>query len=206
MLWLHTDVGSHWVLFARTNPLSISVVLLYCCDFGSPIDNFMGCSAHPLRSHHDSNCFCLEPSRRGGGWSDIWFDWHGFLKKLASHWYLNKATYCIHTPTPFAGRYRCRGSSLFAGLDLLTIVQAFEQPVAPWDFAATMGLTVASLASGFKGGEVTPLFFVGATLGNALAPVFNLPFPVLAAVGFVAVFAAVANTQIACTHDGHVII
>ena len=62
-----------------------------------------------------------------------------------------------------------------------------------------MGLTIASLASGFKGGEVTPLFFVGATLGNALAPLLNLPFPMLAALGFVAVFAAAANTPIACT-------
>lgn len=87
----------------------------------------------------------------------------------------------------------------FAGLGLPSIVQAFEQPVAPWDFAAKMGLTIASLASGFKGGEVTPLFFVGATLGNALAPLLNLPFPMLAALGFVAVFSAAANTPIACT-------
>ena len=87
----------------------------------------------------------------------------------------------------------------FAGLGLPSIVQAFEQPVAPWDFAAKMGLTIASLASGFKGGEVTPLFFVGATLGNALAPLLNLPLPMLAALGFVAVFAAAANTPIACT-------
>lgn len=87
----------------------------------------------------------------------------------------------------------------FAGLGIPSIVTAFEQPVAPWDFASKMGLTIASLASGFKGGEVTPLFFVGATLGNALAPLLDLPFPMLAGLGFVAVFAAAANTPIACT-------
>jgi H+/Cl- antiporter ClcA len=62
-----------------------------------------------------------------------------------------------------------------------------------------LALTVASLGSGFKGGEVTPLFYIGATLGSALAPVLHLPFPMLAALGFVAVFAGAANTPLACT-------
>jgi len=60
-----------------------------------------------------------------------------------------------------------------------------------------MAFTIASLGSGFKGGEVTPLFYIGATLGNALAPLLHLPFPLLAGIGFVAVFAGAANTPIA---------
>ena len=87
----------------------------------------------------------------------------------------------------------------FIGLGIPTIVEAFQQPLAPYDFAAKMVFTIASLGSGFKGGEVTPLFFIGATLGNALAPLLNLPFPLLAGVGFVAVFAGAANTPIAST-------
>ncbi|MEK6298401.1 MAG: chloride channel protein, partial [Paraburkholderia tropica] len=59
--------------------------------------------------------------------------------------------------------------------------------------------TVVTLASGFKGGEVTPLFYIGATLGNALGHVLALPMPVLAGLGFVAVFAGAANTPIAST-------
>lgn len=51
----------------------------------------------------------------------------------------------------------------------------------------------------FKGGEVTPLFYIGATLGNALAPLLHLPVPMLAGVGFVAVFAGAANTPLAST-------
>ncbi len=62
-----------------------------------------------------------------------------------------------------------------------------------------MAFTIASLGSGFKGGEVTPLFYIGATLGNALAPVLQLPFPLLAGLGFVAVFAGASNTPIAST-------
>ncbi|MFT7724177.1 MAG: voltage-gated chloride channel family protein [Roseateles sp.] len=87
----------------------------------------------------------------------------------------------------------------YAGLGLPTLAEAFQQPLPPWDFAAKLLLTVASLASGFKGGEVTPLFFIGATLGNALAPLLGLPLPMLAALGFVAVFAGAANTPLACT-------
>lgn len=91
------------------------------------------------------------------------------------------------------------GAERYLGLGIPTIVAAFEQPLAPWDFAGKLAFTVAALGSGFKGGEVTPLFYIGATLGNALAPLLDLPFPLLAGVGFVAVFAGAANTPIAST-------
>lgn len=81
----------------------------------------------------------------------------------------------------------------------VNLAWARTQPVAPWDFVAKMAFTVASLGSGFKGAEVTPLFFIGATLGNALAPILQMPFPLLAALGFVGVFAGAANTPLACT-------
>lgn len=87
----------------------------------------------------------------------------------------------------------------YIGLGIPVIVEAFQQPLAPYDFAAKMICTVGSLGSGFKGGEVTPLFYIGATLGNALAPLLNMPFPLLAGIGFVAVFAGAANTPIAST-------
>lgn len=91
------------------------------------------------------------------------------------------------------------GADRYIGLGIPTIVEAFEKPLPAYDFAAKMVLTIASLGSGFKGGEVTPLFYIGATLGNALAPLLNMPFPLLAGIGFVAVFAGAANTPIAST-------
>lgn len=91
------------------------------------------------------------------------------------------------------------GADRYLGLGIPTIVEAFQQPLAPYDFAAKMVFTIASLGSGFKGGEVTPLFYIGATLGNALAPLLNMPIPFLAGIGFVAVFAGAANTPIAST-------
>ena len=87
----------------------------------------------------------------------------------------------------------------YIGLGIPVMVQAFEQPLAPWDWLGKTVLTVLSLGAGFKGGEVTPLFYIGATLGNAMAPWLDVPFALLAAVGFVAVFAGAANTPIAST-------
>lgn len=87
----------------------------------------------------------------------------------------------------------------YIGLGIPVMVEAFQQPLAPWDFLGKFAFTVASLGSGFKGGEVTPLFYIGATLGNALAPLLHLPFAMLAGIGFVAVFAGAANTPLAST-------
>lgn len=87
----------------------------------------------------------------------------------------------------------------YLGLGIPTIVDAFQIPLPSYDFAAKIAFTVASLGSGFKGGEVTPLFYIGATLGNALAPILEMPLPLLAGMGFVAVFAGSANTPIAST-------
>jgi H+/Cl- antiporter ClcA len=50
---------------------------------------------------------------------------------------------------------------------------------------------------GFKGGEVTPLFFIGATLGNTMAVLLGCPIDLLAGLGFIAVFAAATNTPLA---------
>jgi H+/Cl- antiporter ClcA len=91
------------------------------------------------------------------------------------------------------------GFDRYIGLGIPVMVEAFQHPLAPTDFMGKMVFTIASLGSGFKGGEVTPLFYIGATLGNALAPLLDVPFALLAAVGFVAVFAGAANTPIAST-------
>lgn len=87
----------------------------------------------------------------------------------------------------------------YLGLGIPTIEAAFHGPLPAYDFAGKFAFTVVTLASGFKGGEVTPLFYIGATLGNALGQVLALPVPVLAGLGFVAVFAGAANTPIAST-------
>ncbi|GBR46444.1 voltage-gated chloride channel family protein [Neokomagataea thailandica] len=71
-----------------------------------------------------------------------------------------------------------------------------------WSWALKLLFTVITLSAGFKGGEVTPLFFIGAALGHTLATLLNAPTDLFAGLGFVAVFAAAANTPIACTLMG----
>lgn len=86
----------------------------------------------------------------------------------------------------------------YLGLGVPTIVRAFHDPsLPPWAFAAKLGLTALTIGSGFIGGEVTPLFFIGATLGAAAAHVLGLPLPLAAALGMAALFGAAANTPLA---------
>ncbi|MBW8859832.1 MAG: chloride channel protein, partial [Caulobacter sp.] len=84
-----------------------------------------------------------------------------------------------------------------------TIVGFFSPDrVDHWSWLLKIGFTVITLSAGFKGGEVTPLFFIGAALGNALSWLLGAPTDLFAALGFVAVFAGAANTPLACTIMG----
>jgi H+/Cl- antiporter ClcA len=90
------------------------------------------------------------------------------------------------------------GTSDYLGLGVPTMVRAFEDPrLPPYAFALKALFTAITLGAGFLGGEVTPLFFVGATLGNALARVLGIPLALGAGVGLAAVFAAASNTPLA---------
>jgi H+/Cl- antiporter ClcA len=87
----------------------------------------------------------------------------------------------------------------YAGLGTETIeaVLTGSAPVVAGAFLLKILSTSITLESGGSGGIVTPVFFVGATSGAALARIFAVPSPFLAAVGLVAVLAAAANTPIA---------
>ncbi|HEX6240342.1 MAG TPA: chloride channel protein [Polyangiales bacterium] len=90
------------------------------------------------------------------------------------------------------------GSSDYLGLGVPTIVRAFVDPTLPvYAFLAKLLFTALTLAGGFLGGEVTPLFFVGAALGNVLARALELPLALGAGVGLAAVFGSAANTPLA---------
>jgi H+/Cl- antiporter ClcA len=61
-----------------------------------------------------------------------------------------------------------------------------------------LAFTAITVGMAFKGGEVTPLFFIGAALGNSLGVMLGAPIDVMAALGFLAVFAGATKTPIAC--------
>ncbi|WP_027378400.1 voltage-gated chloride channel family protein [Chryseobacterium daeguense] len=90
------------------------------------------------------------------------------------------------------------GSTRYIGLGIPTIIESFETQLPLYDFALKMIFTIITLSAGFKGGEVTPLFFIGATLGSGLSLFIPLPTGLLAGMGFVAVFAGATNTPLAC--------
>lgn len=94
------------------------------------------------------------------------------------------------------------GLTKFSGLGVPTIVDSFTNTNAWYDFLLKILFTGFTLGAGFKGGEVTPLFFVGATLGSALSLIIPMPIALLAGMGFVAVFSGATHTPIACTIMG----
>ena len=90
------------------------------------------------------------------------------------------------------------GTSDYLGLGVPMILRSFTDPNLPWfAFAAKLVFTAVTLSAGFLGGEVTPLFFVGATLGSVLARVLGLPIELGATLGLAAMFGAAANTPVA---------
>jgi H+/Cl- antiporter ClcA len=85
----------------------------------------------------------------------------------------------------------------------VTIFSCFAPSGAgDWSWFLKLLFTAITLGSGFKGGEVTPLFFIGAALGNVLGRVFDAPVDLFAGLGMVAVFAGATNTPLACTIMG----
>jgi len=91
------------------------------------------------------------------------------------------------------------GTRDYLGLSLPLITRSFTTEHLFWGtFALKMLFTAITLGTGFKGGEVTPLFCIGAALGSSFAGGVGEPHGFFAALGFVAVFAGAANTPLAC--------
>ena len=85
----------------------------------------------------------------------------------------------------------------------VSIVSAFHKGGAGYfSWFWKLLFTAVTLGMGFKGGEVTPLFFIGAALGNTIAVITGAPVDLMAGLGFIAVFAGATNTPIACTIMG----
>nr|WP_233143031.1 chloride channel protein [Fibrobacter sp. UWR2] len=96
------------------------------------------------------------------------------------------------------GRYSGLGTNLvdmcFANPAALT---ASDTGIYAYDWIFKLVLTIVTLSVGFQGGEVTPLFTIGATLGTAVATIAGVPLPLAAALGYAAVFGAATNTLFA---------
>ena len=88
-------------------------------------------------------------------------------------------------------------TQMYLGLSLDLLKHSFENSVVGYTFIIKLILTSITLSTGFQGGEVTPLFVIGATLGSFLAPIINLPISFLAGLGMIAVFCGGTKTPLA---------
>ena len=88
-------------------------------------------------------------------------------------------------------------TQMYLGLSLDLLKHSFENSVVGYTFIFKLILTSITLSTGFQGGEVTPLFVIGATLGSFLAPIINLPISFLAGLGMIAVFCGGTKTPLA---------
>lgn len=124
--------------------------------------------------------------------------WSSFFKKLIKYAPIRP----VAGGVVIALAVYAMGTTKFIGLGIPTISASFSEAMMPYDFLLKTLFTSFTLGAGFKGGEVTPLFFIGATMGNALSAFIPLPMALLAGMGFVAVFSGATNTPLACTLMG----
>ncbi|GAB6169829.1 voltage-gated chloride channel family protein [Clostridium carnis] len=89
------------------------------------------------------------------------------------------------------------GNRMYNGLSLGLLNDAFDGNIEYYSFFIKLLLTTLCLGAGFQGGEVTPLFVIGSTLGSTLALILGLPFEFAASLGLVGVFAGATKTPIA---------
>lgn len=117
---------------------------------------------------------------------------HGIPKRIPNPWlraFAGGAAVVAFSYLFGVGRYN--------GAGMAVIADAVEQGTAlPWDFACKIFLTALTLAVGFKGGEVVPSFYIGATFGCIAGPWLGLPAGFAGAIGLVCVFCGATNALI----------
>lgn len=120
------------------------------------------------------------------------------LKKYLSKWLPSLALRMALGGAVLVLMWKGVASDDYLGLGIPVILRAFSDPhLLPTAFLLKLVFTAVTLSAGFLGGEVTPLFFMGAALGNCLGRLLDLPIDLCAGVGLAATFAAAANTPLA---------
>lgn len=83
------------------------------------------------------------------------------------------------------------------GTNLISAAFANGATIYSWDWIAKFILTIVTLAAGYQGGEVTPLFSIGASLGAAISELAGIDPLLCAALGYAATFGGATNTLLA---------
>ena len=86
----------------------------------------------------------------------------------------------------------------YNGGGFFVVERIFEEGTVRHEaFLLKIIFTVITISAGYKGGEIVPSFFIGATLGATLSLLFGIPVAFAAAIGMTAFFGAATNCQIA---------
>ncbi len=88
------------------------------------------------------------------------------------------------------------GNGDYNGAGMGVISRAIAGEAETWSFLLKIVFTAFTIAAGFKGGEIVPAFFIGATFGCVMAPILGMETSLTAAIGFVALFCGVVNCPV----------
>lgn len=121
-------------------------------------------------------------------------------ERLASKYLPNEWLCVVAGGCAIVGLTLLLGTTDYNGAGMAVITRAVERgEAAPAAFLLKLLFTAVSLSTGFKGGEVVPSFFVGATFGCIVGPLLGIPAHFAAAVGLVSVFCGAVNCPLAST-------
>lgn len=121
-----------------------------------------------------------------------------WIKKIYARWFNNVVLRNFIGGIVVVAAVFILQTQRYLGLSLPLLQDAFDGANHWFDFLGKLFFTALSLGAGYQGGEVTPLFEIGATFGSTLALVLHLSVPFLAGLGFIGVFSGATNTPIAC--------
>ncbi|MGM0217402.1 voltage-gated chloride channel family protein [Enterococcus sp. AZ126] len=121
-----------------------------------------------------------------------------WIKKIYARWFSNVVLRNFIGGIVVVAAVFILQTQRYLGLSLPLLQDAFDGANHWFDFLGKLFFTALSLGAGYQGGEVTPLFEIGATFGSTLALILHLSVPFLAGLGFIGVFSGATNTPIAC--------
>ncbi|WP_035779260.1 chloride channel protein [Butyrivibrio sp. MC2013] len=88
-------------------------------------------------------------------------------------------------------------SGYYNGTGIAVIEMAFKGEAPPWAFILKLLFTSITLGAGYKGGEIVPALYVGATFGSLFAQITGFPLQLATAMGMVSVFCGATNCPVA---------
>lgn len=121
----------------------------------------------------------------------------GFFKKYLNKYFKNKYLKIFIGGSLMVMATLIIGNRVYNNLSLGLLTGTFEKNYSNFAFIIKLILTTLCLGAGYQGGEVTPLFVIGATLGATLSGFIGLPIAVCAALGLTGVFSGATNAPLA---------